>query len=57
MEDELIAVAIWPDYDWCLIDEVDEMTHKSDDFITVELDFYGNDEPTHKQIVNALMAH
>lgn len=33
-----MRIAYWPDGCWCDIDEIKEMTHKSDDFAVVELD-------------------
>lgn len=26
-------IAIWPNHDWCYYEEIEEMTHKSDDYL------------------------
>ena len=45
-------ICIWADYDWCYYDELEENLNspmaKSDDFVTIELEF--DDEPTIEQL-------
>lgn len=45
-------ICIWADYDWCWLNEVEEYSWKSDDYITVNIDF--DDEPTIEQLKAAL---
>lgn len=46
-------ICVWPDYEWCYFEEIEEFTTspmaKSDDFKIVEVEFI--DEPSHDQLL------
>ena len=36
----MTKMAVWPDGDWCLLDEIEEFTWKSDDYVVCDSDGY-----------------
>ena len=47
-----IAIVVWPDLTWAYVDELDQYSFMSDDFVIVCLSF--DEEPSYDQLRNAI---